>query len=78
MRFLNRLRAMIGLGDATLRLSEATSRRRMVADDAARDERLGDVVGQTQRAQEHAQALLALTRVDVVDPVTVRPDGWPT
>jgi hypothetical protein len=69
---------MIGLGDATLRLSEATSRRRMVADDAARDERLGDVVGQTQRAQEHAQALLALTRVDVVDPVTVRPDGWPT
>lgn len=78
MRFLDRLRAMIRLGQATDRLAETTSRRRMVADDAARLEFLGDIEGQTARAQAFAESVVELTRVDIVDPITKRPVGWPT
>lgn len=57
MRFIGRLRAMLRLGDATLRAAERAQARRLAAEERSRSERLGDVDGQTLRALALAEAL---------------------
>lgn len=57
MNFSQRLAAMKRLGEATMHVAERAHRRRIIADDMARSARLGDVEGQTRRAQEFADRL---------------------
>ena len=74
--FANRLRAMSRLGSATLRVAERAFRHRVVDEDVQRLQRLGDVEGQTSRAQAHAAHLESSVLVEFADPVTVKPKGW--
>ena len=76
MIFGNRLRAMNRLGLATARLADRVFARRVHADDAARDARLGDLSGQTKRAQALADMLDGAVVAPFTDPVTVKPRGW--
>lgn len=57
MKILERLRAMLRLEQATLRVAERTQARRLREEEKARRRLLGDVDGQTLRALAHAQAL---------------------
>jgi hypothetical protein len=57
MNFLARLRAMLHLGDAAGRLGTATHVGTIEAADAARLQLLGDIEGQTARAQAFAAEL---------------------
>lgn len=57
MNFLARLRAMLHLGDSAGRVAAATHAATITADDKARLERLGDIDGQTARAQAFAAEL---------------------
>lgn len=57
MTFLERLRSMFRLGQATGSLATITRKQVIMADDKERLERLGDVEGQTERAQKFAAKL---------------------
>jgi hypothetical protein len=57
MNFLARLRAMLHIGDAAGRVATVTHASTIEADDQARLERLGDIDGQTARAQAFAAEL---------------------
>lgn len=76
MIFLERLRAMHRLGTATLRVAERVVIKRIHEDDDARDHRLGDLEGQTDRAQAFASTLEDSLRVPVEDSTVVKPQGW--
>jgi hypothetical protein len=76
MIFGNRLRAMSRLASATLRVAERAFTARVRGEDNDRDERLGDVVGQTKRAQDFADSLEGSVLMEFADPVTVKPRGW--
>lgn len=72
MMFLKRLRAMSRLGSATLKVAERAFVRRVKDDDSARMKRLGDIEGQTARAQAHAERLESSVLLDFPD----KPKGW--
>lgn len=57
MNFLARLRAMLHIGDAAGKVAAATRAATITADDEARHARLGDIEGQTARAQAFAHEL---------------------
>ncbi len=76
MIFVNRLRAMSRLGVATLRVAERAFRARIRDEDTDRRVRLGDVEGQTRRAQSFAASLEDSVLQEFTDPVTVKPTGW--
>ena len=76
MIFRNRLRSMVRLGQATLRVAERAFVSRVRDEDSGRLKRLGDVEGQTARAQAHADRLEGSVLVEFADPVTVKPRGW--
>ena len=77
MRFSNRLRAMARLGQATLRVAERSFLRRVASEDTEREARLGNIEGQTSRAQAFAARLEGSERIVVTDSKTVRPHRWP-
>jgi len=76
MFWRNRWHALWRLGEALTRVAERAEIRRVQAEDAARDARLGDLEGQTARAMAFADKLEGSVLVEVVDPVTVTPHGW--
>lgn len=76
MIFGNRLRAMTRLGQATLRVAERAFVARIRNEDSKRLARLGDIEGQTARAQAHADRLEGSVLIEFADPVTVKPRGW--
>lgn len=51
------LRAMVHIGDGAGKVAAATTASVIQADDAARLERIGDITGQTARAQAFAEEL---------------------
>lgn len=63
MNILARLRAMLTLGDALIHRATTTRQEVILEDDAARVERVGDIDGQTARAQAFADELAASTVV---------------
>ncbi len=63
MNILARLRAMLTLGEALIHRATVTRQEVIQGDDAARVVRLGDVDGQTARAQAFADELTKLTVV---------------
>lgn len=68
---------MIRLGEATLRVAERATLRRLAQEDADRIARLGDTEGQTERAHAFARSLDATVLVEVHEPVVSRPRFWP-
>ena len=76
MIFAKRLNSMVRLGQATLRVAERAFLRRIRDEDVARAARLGDVTGQTTRAQRFADELEGSVLVEFADPATVKPRGW--
>lgn len=61
--FVARLRAMLRLGEAQTSLATVTRSRQIIDLDEARAERLGDVEGQTERAQAFAVELERAAKV---------------
>lgn len=76
MIFGNRLRSMESLARATLRVAERAFVRRVRTEDDAREQRLGDTVGQTKRAQAFALSLEDSVLIEFAGTSVVKPRGW--
>jgi hypothetical protein len=76
VNFAKRLHAMTRLGQATLKVAERAFHSRIRSEDDERRARLGDIDGQTKRAQAFADRLEGSVLTEFADPVTVKPKGW--
>ncbi len=73
----SRWHSLYRLGEALTRVAERAEVRRLAQEDADRLLRLGDLEGQTSRANALSERLESSVLVAVTDSVTVKPKQWP-